>query len=317
MRDQIAEHHGIETSTATLNREGWKTILLATDGSEDAHAALRVAADLAQRAGATLHLVTAYDLPAIALYAFPTTVGPQGRSPFETEAFALLETERTRASKLGAEVSDVHAGMGVIDDVIVRVAEDIDADLIVVGRRELSGLKRLLGESTSAGVMHGACCPVLIVRGGIGSWPPNDVVVGFDYSPESEGAAHAAASVSRMYPGTALTLVQVLEDSAVHPNRVLRTPEGVDVEHRRLDLQAAPLENLAGHAVETVIAVGDPATVLIERADRPSTTKLVVIGTRGLGNVRRLVLGSVSTKVLHSGHSPLLVIPERAIPGAE
>ena len=307
----------IAVSTAVMNRprsDPWKSILVATDGSADAHAALRAAADLACRSGATLTLVTAYDLPASALYAFPALMGVTDRSPYETAAFTLLEAERSTVAALGAVVDEVYAGMGAIDEVILRVAEQIDADLIVVGNRELRGFKLLVGGSTSAGVVHGAHCPVLIVRGEERSWPPHGVVVGFDHSPASRRAAQAAMAITQLYPDTAMTLIQVLADTAVHPNAVLRTPERVDTEHASLDREAAALGRRIGRPVGTVLAVGDPADVLTKRSDNATTPDLVVVGTRGLGSVRRLVLGSVSTKILHSGHSPLLVMPENGTP---
>jgi hypothetical protein len=52
MRDQVAKHHGVDAGTATGNRDESKTILLAADDFEGAHAALRAAADLPQRGGA-------------------------------------------------------------------------------------------------------------------------------------------------------------------------------------------------------------------------------------------------------------------------
>jgi nucleotide-binding universal stress UspA family protein len=313
MNEHAAAPPDLAVGTAIMHRrlsDAWESILVATDGSAAAHAALRAAADLAIRSGATLHLVTAYDLPAFALSAFPTPVGVTDRSPYETAAFALLEAERATAAALGADVSDVYAGIGAIHEMILRVAEQIDADLIVVGNRELGGFKLLVGGSTSAGVVHGAHCPVLIVRGEERSWPPRGVVVGFDYSPAARRAAQAAMTITQLYPDTAMTLIQVLADTAVHPNAVLRTPERVETEHASLDREAAALGRRIGRPVRTVLAVGDPAEVLTKRSDNAAAPNLVVVGTRGLGGVRRLVLGSVSTKILHSGHSPLLVIPE-------
>ncbi len=317
MNEHAAAPPEIEVGTAVLNRprsDAWESILVATDGSADAHAALRAAASLAIRSGATLQLVTAYNFPAFALYAFPAPAGATDRSPYETAAFALLEAERATATALGADVSDVYAGMGAIDEVILRVAEQIDADLIVVGNRELHGFKLLIGGSTSAGVVHGAHCPVLIVRGEGRSWPPRGIVVGFDYSPASRRAAQVAMAIAQLYPDTAMTLIQVLADTVVHPNAVLRIPERVETEQTSLDLEAAALGRRIGRQVGSVRAAGDPADVLISRSDKATTPDLVVVGTRGLGSVRRFVLGSVSTRILHSGHSPLLVIPEKRTP---
>jgi nucleotide-binding universal stress UspA family protein len=115
------------------------------------------------------------------VYVGSAYVGPEVTTdPFEADAQALLEAEQRRVEALGVSVSGLHTGRGAVFDVITTAASTIDADLIVVGSRELGGLKRLIVGSVSASVTHAAHRPVLIVRGGPHHWPPEQVIVGVD-----------------------------------------------------------------------------------------------------------------------------------------
>lgn len=287
-----------------------RTILLATDGSAHAHYALEAAADLARRSGASLHLVTAYQLPLSVAYVGSAYVGSGVTiDPFEADAQALLEVEERRVEALGASVSGLYTGRGAVFEVITTTAATIDADLIVVGSRELGGLNRLLVGSVSASVTHAAHRPVLIVRGGPHHWPPEQVIVGVDRSRVSRRAAWTAATIARFFGNVTVELEEVIPDPPPEASRYFTFDDPVETEHERLDQFAENLEPLAGHPVSATTASGDPADALLAReSDRPGST-LIVVGARGFGAARRLLLGSVSTKLIHSGHSPLLVVP--------
>jgi nucleotide-binding universal stress UspA family protein len=287
-----------------------RTILLATDGSAHAHYALEAAADLATRSGASLHLVTAYQLPLSVAFVGSAYVGSEVTTdPFEADAQALLEVEERRVEALGASVSGLYTGRGAVFDVITTTAATIDADLIVVGSRELGGLTRLMVGSVSASVTHAAHRPVLIVRGGPHHWPPEHVIVGVDRSPVSKRAARIAATIARFFGDVTVELEEVIPDPPPEASRYFTFDDPVETEHERLDQFAENLEPLAGHPVTATTANGDPADALLAReGDRPGST-LIVVGTRGFGAARRLLLGSVSTKLIHSGHGPLLVVP--------
>ena len=291
----------------------FKTILLATDGSADAQPALSAAADLAKRSDATLHLVMAYDLPPETLYVFPTGAGiDETLAAYQRAASAALAAARSEATALGAVVGDVRAQQGEISDVVANVAATISADLIVIGHRGLGPVRRLLAGSVSASVLHTARCPVLIVGGAEPSWPPAQMVIGFDGSPASKQAALLASEIARLYPEVTVTLVEVLPDSLVNPNPLLRHPDRVAAEHGRLERQAREIESIAEIRPLTALAVGDAGDALLARGNRLPVPNLIVIGARRLSEARRLLFGGVSSKIHHSGHSPLLVIPEPA-----
>jgi nucleotide-binding universal stress UspA family protein len=71
--------------------------------------------------------------------------------------------------------------------------------------------------------------------------------------------------------------------------------------------RADELEELTGLRPETEVSVGEAARVVLEAAGDGTT--LIVMGSRGLGAVRRMALGSVSTKVLQAAEDPVLIFP--------
>ena len=154
-----------------------RSIVVGTDGSKPADAAVRRAAELANREGARLHLVTAFHDPQILQQTTVWTNEPKGvidtgRSGGEprTETVDLREVAESvlkRAARdavsQGIEV-ETHAREGQPAEVIIDVAKQVQADLIVVGSRGLTGIKRFLLGSVSSKVSEHASCSVMIVR---------------------------------------------------------------------------------------------------------------------------------------------------------
>ena len=76
--------------------------------------------------------------------------------------------------------------------------------------------------------------------------------------------------------------------------------------------RAGELEGLLGSRPKIRLAVGDAAEKMLEAADAEDAERtLVAVGSRGLGAIGRMRLGSVSTKVLHAARGPLLVYPHQ------
>jgi len=286
-----------------------RTILVATDGTPEAHVAVDAAADLAKRSGAALHLMNAFHLAPAVAYGYSAYIGPEDLSgAFEWDSRTLLDAEKARVEARGVTVSGTYSEQGPVFDAVSDIAGAVDADLIVVGSRELSGLKALLVGSASAHVLHSAHRPVLIVRGGPECWPPAQVIAGYDRSEVSARAAGIAAAIACLY-GVTMTMVEVVADAAMEGEQPSGEPGALGLEHSRLDEEAERLTEAVGTPVVATLAVGDPADAMLARTQGRQGSSLVAVGTRGLGPVRRFLLGSVSTRILHSGHSPLLVVP--------
>jgi nucleotide-binding universal stress UspA family protein len=148
------------SNTSTLSP--LRSIVIGTDGSPSAAAAVRGGAEVARGSGARVHLVTAYpDIPS-----YRETI----RSSAKAEAIDLQEVAEAVLARAvgvleaeGVEV-ETHAREGDPADVIIRVAEEVGAELIVVGSRGLTGLERFLLGSVSSKLSQHAPTSLMVVR---------------------------------------------------------------------------------------------------------------------------------------------------------
>ena len=259
-------------------------ILLATDGSPSAHLALRAAADLARRSGAALHLVTAYEFAPASVLAYAPYIGPDSAwSSFEADARELLDAEQDRVTGLGARVGSVHVAREPAFNAVMEVAAMVDADLVVVGSRELDRARRVLVGSVSDHVAHSLHRPVLIVRGTEGSWPPARVTAGFDNTRAAKGAARFAATIAHLYDDAVIELVEVEPPLSVTADR-FRSPDFEhEIESQHLIDFARTLDPIAGRTVDVRAVVGEPAEALAAIGREGPGNHLVVVGSRHLG----------------------------------
>jgi nucleotide-binding universal stress UspA family protein len=137
-------------------------VLLATDGSEEATVATRIVMDLGERTGSELHVVHVGEIP---LTHYPDRYGYRALyEEHEREARQLLEAQAEKMKAAGAAVAQAHPRLGRADEEVIVLAEELGADLIVMGSRGLGGVKRALMGSVSDSVVRHAHCPVLVVR---------------------------------------------------------------------------------------------------------------------------------------------------------
>jgi nucleotide-binding universal stress UspA family protein len=144
----------------------FRSILVGTDGSETATEAVRQAVGLAEKLGAKLHVVSAYEpVPAQRLSEerrnapedLQWTINPR------EDIDATLAAAAEIAGQAGVPV-EVHARQGDPADAILDVAEEQGSDLVIVGNKGMTGAKRFLLGSVPNKVSHHAPCSVLIIR---------------------------------------------------------------------------------------------------------------------------------------------------------
>ena len=149
-----------------MSSSPYATVLVGTDGSESSFRAVDRAANIARDAGATLLLVCAYrPMSAREVQDAQDALGSESyKVSGSTPAEDVLRDAADRAKALGARDVQIQAVVGDPVDVLVDLAEERAADLLVVGNRGLNSLAgRLLG-SVPANISHRAACDVLIVH---------------------------------------------------------------------------------------------------------------------------------------------------------
>jgi nucleotide-binding universal stress UspA family protein len=148
-------------------RRMYGSIVVGTDGSETAKEAVRQAGELAKAVGARVLLVSAYEpVPESRLRQEATEVPADVSwmvNPRE-DVQAVLDAEAERIQGNGVPEVETFAREGDPADAILDVAEEKDADLIVVGNKGMTGARRFLLGSVPNKVSHHAPCNVMIVR---------------------------------------------------------------------------------------------------------------------------------------------------------
>ncbi len=286
------------------------SILVATDGSENAALAVRVAADLSNGTDSELHVAHAWRRPTF--LGLSLEKAAEGSSYAREEAERLLEEQAEQTRVAGGTVVGEHLREGRPAEEIAGLAGELGVGLVVVGSRGLGAVKRLVMGSVSEGVVDFAPCPTLVVRGGEGTWPPGRLVVGDDGSEEAKRAGELAAGVGKLFGARAL-LVRVYPSVPVFKARrlvhVQASEEVLKRGERSLEERAAELESVLGTRPETRVVSGDAAAVIQEVAEEGGRPSLVAVGRRGLGAVGYSTLGGVSADVVRSVSGPVLVVP--------
>jgi nucleotide-binding universal stress UspA family protein len=227
----------------------------------------------------------------------------------------VLDRARAAAAEAGADRVGTAVRSGIPVDVLAQ--ESRAASLLVVGDRGAGRVEGLLAGSVAVGLLGRASCPVVVVRGAdrdAGRQAGRPVVVGLDLSPASTAVLDAAldAAASR---GVGLVVVHAVPDPPADPTAdptadLLVAPAAArsaraGTEHRVPAEQPAARAARRGVPVRSVTAAGRAAEVLLAEA---RDAQLVVVGSRGRGELAGLVRGSVSTVLVHRADCPVLVV---------
>jgi nucleotide-binding universal stress UspA family protein len=283
------------------------------DGDPHFAEALRTA----ERLGATLHVVHAFQLPDPMVDGYG---GMIGLGPEEITTYREAQRERVesfvRAEGGGAGGARVvcHAEPGPADRVLLAVAARVRADLLLVGATRRGTLARTILGTTAQRVVRGAHVPLLVMREPI--TPPATrsprVLLTTDLSPLSaavqERGLDTVAALWDEVPEMRALLVVWHEaglSSIVSAERLLEAATN------ELDAYLAA-RRPRGRPVEAAVAVGDPAKEIVREAAEWGADMLV-LGTHGRSGTSRLLLGSVAESVLRTVLGNVLVVPASCV----
>ncbi|MEU7616830.1 universal stress protein [Micromonospora rifamycinica] len=283
-------------------------ILVGYDGSADAGVALDWALAEAQRSGRPVRLAYVFEWLTVAGWVGPG-VAP-GVWPDDAARRQVEELVRQAASDATAAWPGVTVHSGVFDGPPALVLEErsAEAGLLVLGSRGHGGFTGLLAGSTAVSVAAHAHCPVVVVREAQAK-VTGPVVVGYDGSEQARTALGFAVERAAQRE-TALRVLRAFEP----PDDRWR-PADPDAEARLAADRAEIEQALAGWRetfpevpVTVEIAPARPAAALVE-ASREA--QLVVVGSRGRGGLRGMLLGSVGQQLIQHAHCPVAVVRER------
>ncbi len=305
----VMEHHAHSDLTHDVHLHGGP-IVVACDGAAAAQEALFAAAQCAAGAfDASIQVVgVCAPTPGVAagMDALPVPLELD-----EMRRLSMLEDVRRAVSIAVAAAPSWPSEVlvGPPPRVLATEAARRGASLLVMGIGRHNPLDRLFGTETTLATLRESSVPVLAV-GARFAVPPQQAVIGLDFSDASIHAAHLALRL--VGPTGKLTLVHV-RPRFEHPSADW---QAWDADYGRtlpplFDKVRAHLNAPAGVTVETVTVRGDPAPALLAVAQQ-ANADLIAVGTQRHSFIERLVVGSVATRVLRTARCAVLAVPAGA-----
>jgi nucleotide-binding universal stress UspA family protein len=300
-------------------------LAIAYDASPSAVTAVRVAAALFAGAKATIVTVPApppHGARGASRFLMNVPSGTLERALGEIEAQTTEEARAvaaegvTRAAGLDAEpvVTRAH---GPTWEALLAAARDAGADALVCGARGRSDFARTVLGSTSTSLLHHAELPVVVIPDDVDAASAGTVVIAYDGSPAADRAIEVAGT---LLPGREALVVHVYE-SQYRDSRAVRalahgevadivkaldqalTDEAAETTQRGVDRARAAGLDARGETIEASSGVWRTLVGLV----RERGAALVVTGSRGIGGARSVLLGSVSSGLVHNAEVPVLV----------
>lgn len=263
-------------------------LLLSTDGSKLSEGAVREAIDLAKVCSSKLFAVSVVEVNPEFVALAPGLV-----EKMEKETRQYLDTVKRNASSEGVDCEIiVHEGEEPYQYIVDEAAKK-KVEMIIMGRRGRTGLKRLMMGSVTAKVIGHSPCKVLVVPMAA-KVTYKKILIATDGSKYSNAAALEAISIAKRC-GSDLIALSV----ATKATNLPAAKESVDKVR-----QVAEKEGLK---VECLTLKGTPYEVIVKTAGQKKAD-LIVVGSHGRTGLKRLLMGSVTERVIgHAGCAVLVV----------
>jgi nucleotide-binding universal stress UspA family protein len=270
----------------------WDKLMVCTDGSDEGQNAVAITLELARACGSQVFVVQALDVPPQYRMVAPDIVGT-----LKKEIQKNIEAIEAAAAKLEVPLKPMVMVGKLPHTAIVEAAEEVQPDLVVVGRCGKTALARLLMGNVTARVI--GLCPanVLVVpRGGAIGF--QRLLVAADGSPHSDLAWELALSMARQ-AGSRLIGVVVAPE------------EGDIIEARAILHQMVTGANQAGMPLKGVNPQGvAPEAGIIQQAIK-NEVDLIIMGSYGRTGWKKLLMGSVTERVIGQAPCPILVVKKK------
>jgi nucleotide-binding universal stress UspA family protein len=283
----------------------YRKIIVGYDGSDQAKDALALGKDLSQTTGAELCVGGVFLVHAL----LRSGIDPLDREA-EQEFTERLERAAASVDAAAQPVQSSSPARGLHE-----LAEEIGADLIVVGSSKHGPVGQTILGNVGVALMHGSPCAVAIAPRGYADQPDRRVsaiLVGYDASPESRLALEAGYELARA-SAAPLKLVSVAEAPVIVVGKSGGANYGWEALKEAVEEQVrGQLEQARDSApddvnVETKLVSGQAAEALAEAAKAPGS--ILLLGSRSYGPLHRVLAGSVSRTLASSAPAPLIVHP--------
>jgi nucleotide-binding universal stress UspA family protein len=277
----------------------WNPIVVGVDASAEAARAAAFAADAAQRAATTCQLVHAIRDPFAAL---PVPEGDRYRHALREQARAQV-TAALRDAVPQALLDALAVRLGPTPQVLHAAVAALGAELVVLGGKHHSALGRWLGGSTSLNVARTAGVPVLVT---VGPVAVRRVLAAVDTSAAARPTLAAAERYAGLF-GARLRALSVLEPVPVIPE--VMPPDATEfyrLIEAALERDVWPLLRAPG--AEKIVRHGLAVETILREAVEWHAD-LLVVGSHGRGWTERLLVGSVTERLLNHLPASLLVVP--------
>lgn len=292
-----------------------RQVLCPIDFSPVSLRALRYASATAERAGASLVVLNVFTAPLPLRVTLPQYAGSMLDRRARSRLIGQLDEAASPARQRGVRAT-VRVSEGDTVDEILRTAETVGADLIVMGTHGRGGLQRLILGSVTARTLRRSPTPVLAVPPADGSDDADSVprfakiLCAVDFSEESLAALRYALSVPG---GEAVTVVHVLEWLAEDERLVTASVDVGELRRRyELDVRASLEEAVSGVATSgermpaLMIARDAPYRGILQAADDlPADLIVMGVGGPGAGDG---ILGSTTDRVVRAARCPVLTV---------
>ena len=292
--------------TSTLHR---KVILVGWDDRERARDALALAGVLARELGLGIRLAHVCEsYPSYPPYTDLTQAARDAGQEILDNA-PLGELEGVTVEKALVTAHSPSAGLH-------QLADGADVEMVVLGSTHRSAIGRAVPGTVAHHLLHGCPCAVAIAPAGYVQRHGTTiatVAAAFDGSPEARAAVEEATRIAQA-AGAKLRIVSVIEPSMYGwAGATMMPPSDITslvMDERRRELDEVVANRPADVDCEDVLREGPPVRVLCDEA---KDADLLVMGSRGYGPLRSVLVGSVSSGVAHSAGCPVVVLPRSAI----
>lgn len=300
-------------------RMQFKNILCATDFSDFSNRTVNYGIALANEFDSKLFVCHVIDLSSVAIY------GEFQLDPVGLQDRIMNDAHEQLQDLIGVKQIDWEPliSVGHAADEISRIVEEKDMDLVISATRGRSGLKRLILGSVTERLMRTLSCPLLVVpapdKASVASQDAEvnikSILIGCDFSPDSGVAFEHGLSLAQEFQSE-LHLAHVIETSIYQELHKTESPVEEELQEEIKAHLIQKLQDMVPDEArnwcnpQTSLLDGLPYEELVIYAEKHDIG-MIVLGTRGHGLVKSLLIGSTTDRVVRRAPCPVLSVSRK------